>query len=96
MKGWQLAYFMRKLYDNNQFLFWIILPSVVISVIAYQVAKENDYEANTVLIALSSLSPILGLICFLARQKEDKDAANVYLGCGIASFVVWVLLLVIL
>lgn len=96
MKGWQLAYFMRNLYDNNQFLFWIILPSVVISVIAYHIAKENDYEANTVLIALSSLSPILGLICYLARQNEDKDAANVYLGCTIASFIVWSLIFVFL
>ena len=87
---------MRKIYDSNQFLFWIILPAAIISVIAHVISENNNYSTNDFLIALSSLCPILGFICYFARRDEDSDAANMYLGCAIASFMVWFLILIIL
>lgn len=68
----------------------MLLPAVIISVIAYNYAKEEKIDANTFLLFLSALSPILGLICYFARQDVDKKAANVYLTCTGASFIVGV------
>ncbi len=88
----KIAYMMNQLYKGNQFLFWLILPTVIISWVAYEQAKEKNYNTNIVLIVLSAFSPILGLLCYIARQNADKDSANVYLGCAVASFVVWFLI----
>ena len=92
----KIAYLMHQLFESNRFLFWLVLPTVVISWIAYEQAKEKKYDANTFLIVLSAFSPILGVICYFARQDVDKNSANVYLGCAAASFVVWFLMFVFL
>lgn len=92
----KVAYFLRQVFNWNQFIFWMILPTVIISWIAYELAKEKEYDTNEVLIVLSAFSPILGLICYFARKNEDKDAANVYLGCAAASFAVGFLIFVLL
>lgn len=86
---------MRQLYISNEFLFWLILPTVVISYIAYKVAEDKKIDTNVLLIILSAFSPILGLICYFARKDVDKDSANIYLGCTAASFAVWVLILIL-
>lgn len=92
----KIVYVMRQLYDSNPFLFWLVLPTVVISWYAYEEAKEKKQDVNLLLIILSAACPILGLLCYLARQNSDKDAANIYLGCAAASFVVWFLMLIFL
>lgn len=87
---------MRQLYDSNPFLFWLVLPTVLISWYAYEEAKEKNINTNLLLIILSATCPVLGLICYLARQNSDKDSAHIYLGCAAVSFLAWFILLIIL
>lgn len=83
-----------KLYERAEFWGWVIIlgPPLLIAFLADKIAKNDNVDANGFLLLLSSFLPIVGIICYFARHDVDHKAAGIYLGCGIVSFVVGLIL----
>ena len=49
-------------------------------------------KAGIGLIILSILFPIVGIILYFVKKDDEPNAAKTYLGCGIAGFVIGLLI----
>ena len=76
--------YMKKAWESP--IFWLLLPAAIITFFGYNYAKEHLIKANAFLIFMSALVPILGVICWFARQDVDRKSANIYLICAGISF----------